>query len=72
MITQYYSAGLVCEKENVLIGIIYSRMNVGAYIVIFPYIQLFVAHYMFFLFLLISDLCDLTQRCSFQTFIYHY
>ena len=71
-ITQCYSAGLVYEKENVLIGIIFSRMNVVAYIVIFPYFELFVAHYWFFLFLLISDLCDLTQRFSFQNFIHHY
>ena len=54
-----------------LIDIIYSRVNVGGYIVIFPYIELLVAHYLFFLLLLISNLCDLTQRCSFQTFIYH-
>ena len=55
-----------------LIGVIYFRMNVGPYIVIFPYIELFVAHYLFFLFFLISDSYDLTQRSSFQTFIYHY
>ena len=46
--TQYYSAGLVYEKANVLIGIIYSRMNVGGYTVIFSYIELFVAHNLLF------------------------
>ena len=71
-ITPYYSAGLVYEKKNVVIGIIYSRINVGGYMIIFPYIELFVAHYLFFRFLLIYNLCDLTQRCSFPTFIYHY
>ena len=61
-ITQKYSAGLVYEKKNVVIGIIYSRINVGGYMIIFPYMELFLAHYLFFLCLLIYNLCDLTQR----------
>ena len=55
-----------------MIGSIYPRVNIGGYIIIFPYIERFVAHYLFYLSLRVSNLCDLTQGCSFQTLIYHY